>query len=66
MDNYLLYALRQYGVRLTCGDKWLVLNYASPVDAPEYIVYWRPYAAKKTKVCYQGASAEDAVNILVR
>jgi hypothetical protein len=57
----LLEALKErIGLRVTNGDKWLVVS-----EDGEFIVYYRPYAAKKTRTLIETCDEKEAVAVLI-
>jgi hypothetical protein len=45
--------------RVSCGDRWLVCN-----DNGEFVVYYRPYGAKKTRTLITTTDESIAVAVL--
>lgn len=57
----ILQALKEVsGLRVSNGDKWLVIN----ADG-EFVVYYRPYQAKKTRVLVATTNEQEAVAVLI-
>lgn len=61
MDNLtVLDALRSPGIRLSNGDKWLVID-----DDGIFVVYQRKYNAKKTEIIVATVDEHKAVAALM-
>lgn len=62
INEALLYGI---DVRVSNGDKWLVIEQGDLDDTPVYVVYQRKRGAKKTQRLCDSFSERTAVSILM-
>ncbi len=55
-------ALKTQNIRITCANAWLFWNEQSE----EWIVYARPFGARRNISLYSGSSLDEAIDALIK
>jgi hypothetical protein len=56
----------EINTRLSCGDKWLIIDESCNSYNREFVVYEHRYGAKHTTELYRGSDEEEAVRVLTQ